>query len=99
LAPDSLPVLRPDPDGEGPDTYATPTELVREASQVYDHLVIDTPPLLEADDVLRLASEVDAVIVVARCDRTSLPDLEEARELLMIVGAAPAGGVLLGSAR
>jgi Mrp family chromosome partitioning ATPase len=55
LAPDSLPVLRPDPDGEGPDTYATPTELVREASQVYDHLVIDTPPLLEADDVLRLA--------------------------------------------
>jgi Mrp family chromosome partitioning ATPase len=99
LAPDSLPVLRPDPDGEGPDTYATSTELLREASQVYDHLVIDTPPLLEADDVLRLASEADGVIMVARCDRTSLPDLEEARELLMIVGAAPAGGVLLGSAR
>ena len=95
LAGGTLPVLRLDPDGQAPDSYATPTELLREASRVYDHLVIDTPPLLQADDVLRLASEVDAVIVVARCDRTSRERLDLAGRLLVTVGAAPAGGVIL----
>ncbi len=49
--------------------------------------------------VLAIAAGAALLLAPVAADRTSLPDLEEARELLMIVGAAPAGGVLLGSAR
>jgi capsular polysaccharide biosynthesis protein len=98
LTPDSMPVLRLDPD-DGPDTYASPAELVRDAARVYDHLVIDTPPLAQSDEVLRLAAEVDAVIVVARRDHTLLSRLEEACGLLVTVGATPSGGVLLNAPR
>ena len=96
-----LPVLRVDPDSVDSDaeSYASPGELVRDASQRYDYVLIDTPPLLHADDLARLAAEVDAVVVVARRDHTLRPGLEAVHELLTTVGATPTGGVLLGAPR
>jgi Mrp family chromosome partitioning ATPase len=92
-------VLRLDPDrvDSEPESYASPSELVRDASQSYDYVLIDTPPLLHADHLVRLTAEVDAVVVVARRDHTLQPGLEAVHELLMTVGATPTGGVLLGA--
>jgi Mrp family chromosome partitioning ATPase len=96
-----LPVLRLGPDrvDADPESYASPSELVRDATQRYDHVLIDTPPLLDADDLVRLTAEVDAVVVVARRDHTLRRGLEAVRERLMTVSTTPAGGVLLGTPR
>jgi signal transduction histidine kinase len=86
-----------------PETTSTEalagTVLVRDAAGRYDYVVIDTPPLPQADDVLRLATEVDAVIVVARRDHIRQSALEETSDLLATVGATPYGSVLLNTPR
>lgn len=92
-----LSVLRVGPDQDGPDTGASASELVREASHVYDRVVVDTPPLLDPDEVLRLAAEADGVIVVVRRDRTLLRRLEAAGDLLVTVGAKSMGAVVVGA--
>ena len=97
LAAGPLTVLRVDPDHDGPDSYASPADLVSDAARVYDHVVIDTPPLLDADDLLRLSVAVDTVIVVARCGHTLLARLQAAGDLLRTVGATPTATVLLGA--
>jgi Mrp family chromosome partitioning ATPase len=95
MADGPLTVLRVDPDHDGPGAYASPAELISDASKVYDHVVIDTPPLLGADDLLPLSAAVDTVIVVARSGHTLLARLQTASDLLRTVGAPPTAAVLL----
>jgi capsular exopolysaccharide synthesis family protein len=53
----------------------------------YDHIVIDTPPVLGLTDAIILATMADAVLLVARCGRTGRQTLCRAREALARVGA------------
>ncbi len=46
-------------------------KLLKEASQEYDYVVIDTAPVMAADDVTSLAPRVDGVIFVVRAEYTS----------------------------
>ncbi|MFN8161327.1 MAG: division plane positioning ATPase MipZ [Solirubrobacterales bacterium] len=61
-----------------------------------DYVVIDTPPLGEISDALRVAQLADAVIMVARVGNTRRRNLEIAEELLERTGLTPTGYLLIG---
>jgi capsular exopolysaccharide synthesis family protein len=58
------------------------TELIEEARQAYDYVVIDTPPLLPVPDCQVIGKWVDGFLIVLACDRTPRRLLGEALGLL-----------------
>lgn len=71
--------------------------LVAAARTLFDFIVIDTPPLLVANDATELAAEADMVILVAKADRTSRDASRRATEILRRV-EAPLLGVVISAA-
>ena len=74
---------------------AEAADVVRERPAGGGYLLVDSPPLLECPEALRLAADVDAVLVVARQGRTTRAELTRTRELLDTAGVPSAGSVLL----
>jgi capsular exopolysaccharide synthesis family protein len=64
--------------------------------QEYDHIVIDTPPVLSVTDAVVLSVEADAVVLVIRSGSTSKQALRHSRDLLMHVNARVRGIVVNG---
>ncbi|MFB3917505.1 MAG: GumC family protein [Terriglobales bacterium] len=60
----------------------------------YDHIVIDTPPLVGLSDALVLSPVADAVLLVARSARTSQQSLRRARDILAKVNARTVGVII-----
>jgi len=60
----------------------------------YDHIIIDTPPVLLFADALVLAARSDAVILVTRSGVSRRPEIERARDLLTRSGAHMLGFIL-----
>ena len=60
----------------------------------YDHIIIDTPPVLLFADALGLASRADAVILVARSGVSRRNEVLRARDLLARSGANLLGFIL-----
>jgi len=60
----------------------------------YDHIIIDTPPVLPFADALVLAARADGVILVARSGMSRARSLLRAREVLARSGAKILGLVL-----
>lgn len=71
--------------------------LIAAARQLFDYIVIDTPPLLVANDATELAGVADVVIMVAKADRTSRDASRRATEVLRRVDA-PLLGVVISAA-
>lgn len=71
--------------------------LIAAARQLFDYIVIDTPPLLVANDATELAAVADAVIMVAKADRTSRDASRRATEVLRRVDAPLLGVVISGA--
>ncbi len=69
--------------------------LLRAARECFDFVVVDTAPLLVANDAAELAQAADVVLVQARSGRTPLSAAANAAEILARVNA-PAMGVVLG---
>ncbi|WP_159463024.1 polysaccharide biosynthesis tyrosine autokinase [Caballeronia ptereochthonis] len=66
---------------------------------IYDYIVIDSPPVLPVSDALSIAMQnCDLVLLVSRADRTGARQLEETLRRLENVGAKVGGHVFNGFA-
>jgi succinoglycan biosynthesis transport protein ExoP len=60
----------------------------------YDHVILDSPPVLSATDGVLLSVQVDLTVLVVRANKTTTPALRRARDLLLNVNAT-LGGVVV----
>ena len=68
--------------------------LLTQWREKYDHIVIDTPPVLAVTDAVVLAALADCVVLVARSGQTGSQSLKRTVELLRRVNAKIAGVVV-----
>lgn len=73
---------------------ASMAELIRHASEIYTHIVIDSPPILSVTDGIILSRQVDVCVLVVRHGKSSKHVVRRARDLLVRSGAPIAGIVL-----
>jgi len=71
-------------------------DLLREARELADYVIVDTPPLGQVSDALRAATMVDDIVLVARPGNTDRVELAHTRELLDRMGHTPTGLLLVG---
>ncbi|MFZ0796954.1 MAG: polysaccharide biosynthesis tyrosine autokinase, partial [Terriglobales bacterium] len=69
-------------------------DLIAELREMYDHIVIDTPPTLSVTDAVVLSPRADATILVIRSGHTTKQALRRARDILTQVNAHVAGVLL-----
>jgi Mrp family chromosome partitioning ATPase/capsular polysaccharide biosynthesis protein len=89
-------VDRPGPGTADRLSLPTARQLVHDAEQLADYVVIDAPPITEVADVLPLVQEATDVLVLARPRRTKLSKLRELGEILARNGVRPVGVALVG---
>lgn len=90
-------LLAPGDDHGNPVTVLTSKRLMAmlaAARERYDHIVIDSPPVLGLPDVGVLAPAADAILFVAEWDRTTRDAAGAALEQLAAAGARVSGVVL-----
>ncbi|HEX2016536.1 MAG TPA: P-loop NTPase [Solirubrobacteraceae bacterium] len=71
-------------------------QIMAEARELAEYVIVDTAPLGEVSDALRLLPHVDDILVVSRPDNTQRPNLEHLRDLLARSGRDPLGLVIVG---
>ncbi|MGO8701142.1 MAG: CpsD/CapB family tyrosine-protein kinase [Limisphaerales bacterium] len=59
-------------------------KFLKEAGSEYDYVLLDTPPIMAADDVSNLAPHVDGVLMVIRANHTSSRVARAALDLLSL---------------
>ena len=69
-------------------------DLLAWASEHYEHVLLDSPPLLSVTDPVVLSTRVDGVILVVQAGRSTRDILRRARNELLQVGAKVFGVVL-----
>lgn len=62
--------------------------------EMFDYVIIDSPPLLPVTDAAILAKKSDGVILVARAGQTKVGQFRGSKDSLNAVGATILGGVL-----
>ncbi|HEX9120630.1 MAG TPA: polysaccharide biosynthesis tyrosine autokinase, partial [Terriglobales bacterium] len=69
-------------------------ECLTKWKQEFDHILIDTPPVLSVTDAVVLSVYADSVVLVVRSDVTTKNALRQARDLLLQVNAHVTGTLL-----
>lgn len=69
-------------------------DLIREWRKEYDHILIDSPPVLSVTDAVLLAVQADMVTLVVRSGQTTMGAVRNARDLLLHL-KAPLRGIVL----
>lgn len=69
-------------------------DLVQQWAKDFDHVIIDSPPVLSVTDAVLLSSVADAVILVIRSGQTTKEALRRSRNLLAQVNARVLGIVM-----
>ncbi|MGI8961572.1 MAG: GumC family protein [Bryobacteraceae bacterium] len=80
--------------GEEMMAWGRMCEVVRELARRFDHVIIDSPPLIPFPDAKSLATIADGVLLVARYGSTERKALKECFEMLEEVRATPLSVVL-----
>jgi chain length determinant protein tyrosine kinase EpsG len=75
----------------GRSTFA---ELLQSLAGEYDVVIVDTPAASEYPEAHVIATHASAALIVARKDRTSVPDMIRLTHSLQQTGAVPVGSVL-----
>ena len=73
------------------------TGALKELRELFDIVIIDTPPALQVGDPMSLSAHVDAVLVVCRMDILRRPILTELRRVLDASPARKLGFVVTGA--
>jgi polysaccharide biosynthesis transport protein len=68
--------------------------ILKRCGEVYDYVVIDSPPILSVTDGVILARQADAVVLVVRHGKSSKHVVRRARDILLRSGAGITGIVL-----
>jgi capsular exopolysaccharide synthesis family protein len=69
-------------------------DVVKEASQHYDQILLDSPPIVPVTDARILGASADVTILVLRAEKTTRRMAEFAREAMFSVGASVLGCVV-----
>jgi exopolysaccharide transport family protein len=69
-------------------------DLIREWRKEYDHIIIDSPPVLSVTDAVLLSVQADMVTLVVRSGQTTMGAVRNARDLLLHL-KAPLRGIVL----
>lgn len=69
-------------------------ELIGKLTDIYDYVIIDSPPLRPVSDTLPLARMADATLLIAMSGSTKAKELDHAMELLERAQVVPFGAVL-----
>jgi polysaccharide biosynthesis transport protein len=69
-------------------------DLLEDLAKQFDHVVIDSPAVLEADDARIIAAACDLSLLVVRAERSNSKQAAAARDALLTVGARIFGVVL-----
>jgi Mrp family chromosome partitioning ATPase/capsular polysaccharide biosynthesis protein len=72
-------------------------DMINEALATADYVIMDTAPLGEVSDALKMTTGVDDVLVVARLGNTRRANLELMRDLLERTRHTPSGLVVIGT--
>ena len=70
--------------------------LIAQLRQIYDLIIIDSPPVLPIPDALILGRWVDGAVLAARYDISRFPQVERARRQLDNAGIPVLGTVING---
>ena len=70
--------------------------LLAEWREMFDHIIIDSPPVLACTDAVRLSAEADSVLLVIRSSHTSKTALRRASVLLVQAKANLLGVIVNG---
>ena len=71
-------------------------EVLKELSDMYEYVVVDTPPILSVSDALTVGRQADGVIVAVRMNATTRNEAEEVGRKLRFAGLRVIGVVALG---
>jgi Mrp family chromosome partitioning ATPase len=72
-------------------------DLVERWREQFDHIIIDTPPVLAMTDAVRMSVEADSVILVIRSGVVAKDEFLRAQDVLLKVNARLTGFVLNGA--
>ncbi len=72
-------------------------ELLKEFTEKYDYIIIDTPPINPVSDALVIAQKVDAIIMVVRAASTTHDAFKKAMKSLSVLDLKIDGVVVNGS--
>ena len=70
------------------------SEFIKEVSQHFDYIIIDTPPVNVVSDALPVIRESDGVVMVVRSNSSTHPELQKALDALKFIDAKILGFVV-----
>lgn len=79
------------------ETLAASVELFELARQHFDLVIVDTPPIVEGNDVAETVPLADLVLLVARAEETAIEDGQLTQKLLSHLDVPACGVVLVGA--